>query len=104
MSSEEENIRQSITLILGTRPGERQMMPEFGCKIHEVVFTPEGRGMERLVAYHVETALTRFEPRIEVLRVQAEAGEAGRLRVSVHYRVQSSQTESVLPLELETGG
>ena len=34
LSEFEENIRESVTIILGTQPGERQMLPEFGCRIH----------------------------------------------------------------------
>jgi phage baseplate assembly protein W len=30
VSEFEENIRQNITIILGTKPGERQMLPAFG--------------------------------------------------------------------------
>ena len=40
LSEFEENIRQNITIILGTRPGERQMLPQFGCRIHELLFAP----------------------------------------------------------------
>ena len=34
----EEDIRQSILIILETAPGERVMRPNFGCGIHELVF------------------------------------------------------------------
>ena len=36
----EDKIRQSIWLILSTAPGERLMLPEFGCGIHDLVFQP----------------------------------------------------------------
>ena len=39
LSEYESNIRDSITLILGTRPGERQMLPEFGCYIQGEVLS-----------------------------------------------------------------
>ena len=35
----EDDIRQSILIILETAPGERVMRPNFGCGIHELVFT-----------------------------------------------------------------
>jgi phage baseplate assembly protein W len=40
LSSDEHNIRECISIILSTRPGERQMMPSFGCRIHELLFAP----------------------------------------------------------------
>ena len=36
----EENVRQSIFIILGTAPGERINRPEFGCQIHDLMFAP----------------------------------------------------------------
>ena len=38
--SREREIEEAIRLILGTSPGERPMRPEFGCRIHEYVFSP----------------------------------------------------------------
>ena len=35
--SGEEKIRQSIWVLLSTAPGERQMRPDFGCGIHDLV-------------------------------------------------------------------
>ena len=37
-SSYEDNIKESIMIILGTRKGERVMRPDFGCGIHDMVF------------------------------------------------------------------
>lgn len=34
MSKHEEDIRESILIILGTSRGERVMRPDFGCGIH----------------------------------------------------------------------
>ena len=34
----EEDIEQAIELILATAPGEREMRPEFGCAVHDLVF------------------------------------------------------------------
>ena len=36
----EREIEESIRLILGTAYGERPMRPEFGCGIHDEVFSP----------------------------------------------------------------
>ena len=49
-SAHEQNIRESMSIILGTRPGERQMLPEFGCRIHELMYTPNTAANASLVA------------------------------------------------------
>ncbi len=98
----EENIRQNITIILGTKPGERQMLPAFGCRIHELMFAPNTRATSAIVAHHVEEALTRWERRIQVLKVEAEPDQTGSIRVEVEYKILA--TDAVQNLVLAMGG
>ncbi len=86
----EENIRQNISIIIGTRPGERQMLPEFGCRIHELIFAPNTRATASMVAHHVKDALERWEERIDVLDVQSQPDPGGSVRVVVQYRVRAT--------------
>ena len=67
--SRDEEIAESMRLILGTSPGERPMRPEFGCPIHDHVFAPADATTTGLIAFEVRNALTRWEPRIDVLDV-----------------------------------
>jgi phage baseplate assembly protein W len=90
LSEFEENIRQNITIILGTQPGERQMLPEFGCRIHQLLFAPATRNTGHIAARHVEEALRRWEPRIEVQDVQANPDPTGAIRVEVVYKIVST--------------
>lgn len=90
MSEAEENIRQCISVILSTRPGERQMLPQFGCRIHELLFAPNTRATSALVAHHVEEALLNWEPRIEVTRVTAEPATNGAITVHVDYVIKAT--------------
>jgi phage baseplate assembly protein W len=97
MSEFEENIRQSITIILGTRPGERQMLPKFGCRIHELLFAPNTPVTARRAKRYVEEALAMWEPRIEVIDVRSEPDPAGAIRLQVIYRIPSTgATETLL--------
>jgi phage baseplate assembly protein W len=88
----EEKIRQSIWLILSTSPGERQMRPEFGCPIHDLVFQPNTAALRGLVQQQVREALTRWEPRVDVLdvRVETPPEERNHLLIRVDYRVRSN--------------
>jgi phage baseplate assembly protein W len=98
----EENIRQNITIILGTKPGERQMLPAFGCRIHELMFAPNTRATSAIVAHHVKEALTRWERRIEVLLVESEPEENGAIKVTVEYKILA--TDAVQRLSLSLSG
>lgn len=103
LSEYERNIQESISVILGTRPGERQMLPEFGCRIHELMFSPNTHATATLVSHHVMDALERWEPRIEVTKVDAFPDGAGQVRLTVFYTVKSTMTEEELQLAF-TGG
>jgi len=92
LSEYEENIRQSITLIIGTKPGERPMLPEFGCRIHQFLFAPNTHATGNMIAFHVEQSLSRWEPRIKVEGVKATTGRAGDVRVEVDYRIISTNS------------
>ncbi|HJN75604.1 MAG TPA: GPW/gp25 family protein [Myxococcota bacterium] len=95
MSSAEENIRQCIGVILSTRPGERQMLPKFGCRLHELLFAPNTRATSALIAHHIREALTRWEPRIEVIDVRAEPEQNGSVNVEVEYVIRATNARHV---------
>ena len=104
LSEYEENIRQNITIILGTRPGERQMLPNFGCRVHEFLFAPATAANAQVVARHVRDALERWEPRIEVLKVKTRAEADGALRVEVEYKITSTNVVQNLVSVISNAG
>jgi hypothetical protein len=91
----ETDIEQSIRIILETSPGERVMRPEFGCRAKELLFAPRDSSTAGLMAYYVRRALRRWEPRIEVLDVEAlpDPDRDGVLLVEVNYEVRSTHDE-----------
>ena len=50
-STEHEHIHESIIQILGTRPGERFMRPEFGSKLKDLVFEPNDEVLKGLIRH-----------------------------------------------------
>jgi uncharacterized protein len=103
----EESIRQAIRIILSTALGERVMRPDFGCAIHELVFAPNSAATQGMAEHHVSEALLRWEPRIEVLDVNAVAsgGQDEELLISINYRVRmtDSRFNLVYPFYLDRG-
>ena len=83
----EQELAESIRLILGTAKGERPMRPEFGCGIHDQVFSPMDATTAGRVAYDVRAALDRWEPRIDVVSVDVayEEGSTGVMLVDIAY-------------------
>ena len=94
LSSEEQKIEESILLILSTAPGERLMLPDFGCGIHDLVFAPNDSGTVSRVVDLVRRALTNHEPRIDVLDVTAETSgeQPNLLLIRVDYRIRDNNS------------
>ena len=88
----EREIEESIRLILGTALGERPMRPEFGCRIHEEVFSGIDAATTGRIAQHVRAALDRWEPRIDVsdVGVSLDAVDSAVLYIDIHYTVSST--------------
>lgn len=91
-SSAEQKIRESIWLILATAPGERQMLPRFGCGIHNLVFAPNNTATRGSIAQQVRQALATWEPRIQILdvHVDSSADDPAQLLIRVDYQVRSN--------------
>lgn len=91
-SAQEENIRESIFVILGTAPGERIKRPHFGCDIHELVFAPNNSNTAGLAVHYCKQALRKWEPRIENIEVATRSvpEEPSRLDLHVSYVVRAT--------------
>lgn len=104
-SEYEDSIRESIMIILGTARGERVMRPDFGCGLSELVFSSNDTSTASRAIFYVEEALKKWEPRIELIRVDANADdeERNKLVISIEYNVISSNTRYnlVYPFYLE---
>ncbi len=90
----EEDIRQSIRIILGTNPGERVMRPDFGAGLNALVFEPVNTTTMALVQHRVELALVTWEPRINVQSVQVSTSpqERNLLLIEINYQVRHTNT------------
>src|SRR4030095_2032351 len=90
----EQRIEESIYLILSTAKGERVMLPDFGCGIHELVFAPNNSTTISVVTHMVREALVMFEPRIDLMDVLVEVApeQLNLLLIRVSYRVRATNT------------
>lgn len=94
MVSGVQAVQQSILMILMTPKGQRVMRPEFGCQIHELLFAPNDASTLGLASYYVHEALSTWEPRIELVKVEANVDEGftERIIISIEYRLLADGT------------
>lgn len=106
--SGEQAVQEAIWIVLSTARGERQMLADFGCGIHDYVFAPNNPTTRNNIAQQVRLALTQWEPRIDVqsVRVDSSPGEENTLLIRVDYRIRSSNTSHnlVYPFYIQEAG
>ena len=104
-SQHEKDIEESIYIILATSKGERIMRPDFGCGIHDFVFSPADEFTMQSIKKRVEEAHRDWEPRIDLMGVDVSPVERNRLIINIEYRVRSTNTfyNLVYPFYLEEG-
>jgi phage baseplate assembly protein W len=88
------SVRQAILMLLATRPGERVMRPNYGCHLYRLVFSPNDDTTAGLAIHYVRQAIDRWEPRIEVIHLDATRSKdksmSGLLEISLEYRVRAT--------------
>lgn len=91
-------VEQSILMILMTPKGQRVMRPEYGCQIHELLFAPNDASTLGLASYYVHDALSTWEPRIELLGVDADIDPhyPERIVLGIRYRILDDHSEQSL--------
>jgi phage baseplate assembly protein W len=94
----EQRIEESIYLILSTAKGERVMLPDFGCNIHELVFEVNNPTNIAVITQSVRQALVAFEPRIDVLDISTETDPEVQnlLLIRINYRVRANNARGNL--------
>ena len=80
----EEDIEQAIQIVLLTAQGERVMLPDFGAGTRDLVFEPNSPATRSRITELVRRALTDWEPRIRLERVEAVADRDVPERILVH--------------------
>jgi hypothetical protein len=105
-SEGEQNVRESIRLILMTAPGERLMRERFGCGIREFLFEPNTVTTRQLLRQRITAAVGRWEPRVRVQEVTVDPDPADpRLAaVTIYYRLAATQALERLDVTLQFEG
>lgn len=68
-------IRQAVTTILDTEPGERIMLPGFGCGLRRYLMAPNNLTTRTAMASDIRSSLETWEPRIQLTDVAVTEGD-----------------------------
>ena len=103
MSEYEQDIKESLNILLSTAPGERIMQPGYGCGLKHLVFESISESLMTQIRDMVERAILFFETRIDVEKVSITNGSDtmdihqsydGVLKINVDYRIRQTNSRS----------
>ena len=105
-SEGEDNIRESIRIILLTELGERIALPEFGGGLKHFLFEPNSVSTRHLIQDRISKALEAWEPRIqlETVTVDADPADAESAIATVTYKLVATQTNERVSLNVKLAG
>jgi len=103
-SQQEQKIKDSIRMILGTQYDERVMRPNFGCNLKSLIFAPNNKTTANLAKYYVEEGLNTWEHRIILEDVMVKNDyENNCLTIQIFYKIKATYEPQnlVYPFYLE---
>lgn len=102
----EASIRELIRVILSTRPGEQLMRPDFGAGLDRMAHAPNTLATRREIRDQVQGALTRWEPRILLDRVEVMEveGQPTHIRVEIGYRLARDGSPGAVAVTVQVEG
>jgi phage baseplate assembly protein W len=105
-SEGEENVRESIRVILLTERDERLMRAEFGCGLRRFLFEPNTVTTRTLIREAVINSIKLWEPRVGVedVSVEADAEDPRLVAIEIHFRLIATRAAGRLGLTLQLEG
>jgi len=91
-SSGPDRIQAAIWIVLSTSPGERLMRPLFGAGIKDYVFESNSEMVRARLETAVRSALTQWEPRIQLVSVRADPSpdQDSLVLISINYQIRDT--------------
>ena len=105
-SAGEDNVRESIRVILLTEPGERLMREDFGCGLRRFLFEPNTATTRQLIRERITKAIGRWEPRVSVddVTVETSAADPRLVGVDIFFRLVATQAMGRMSLTVQLEG
>jgi len=96
MVSYEEDINESLRILMGTSPGERVMYPTYGCGLKKMVFEKIDESVMTALKDTIARAVLFFEPRITLDSIDVDLAESfnGCVRFRLNYTVRATNNRS----------
>lgn len=104
-SEGENNVRESIRVILMTEQAERLQRPEFGAGLGRFLFEPNTTATRFLIQERIADAVGRWESRVRVesVTVEADPADPEAALATIVYRLVATQQRERITLSVSLG-
>ncbi|MBD2563976.1 MULTISPECIES: GPW/gp25 family protein [Nostoc] len=94
MKSDEEDIEDSLKILLGTAVGERFLNPKYGVDMQEILFDAISTTTKTFLEDRVKTAILIYEPRINLLSLELDTSSQyeGKINIIISYQIRASNS------------
>jgi uncharacterized protein len=101
----EKSVRDSIRIILTTRPGEQLMQPLFGAGLQDYLDEGNTVTIRRQIQTAITTSLQTYETRIAVDNVEVETvtGAPSQIHVQIFYRLLRTNAPQQIGVTMQGG-
>jgi phage baseplate assembly protein W len=105
-SEGEQNVRESIRVILMTNPRERVRLPEFGGGLNAFLFEPNNPTTRHLMEDRIRKALSLWEPRVvvETVRVEEDPADRESAIATINYKLVATQSRERVSVNVTLRG
>jgi phage baseplate assembly protein W len=99
-------VAQALRVLLRTAPGERLMLPTYGCDLRRFLFAPNTLETHRLIASEISRAISTYEDRatLTAVIVSPDAVEPAQVNIEVRYTLSRTGTPGVMTDSLQLQG
>jgi phage baseplate assembly protein W len=92
MVADATDIAESLHILFSTHPGERVMLPNYGCDLRRMVFEEANEQTVTEIKELMRKAILFYEPRIVLDSIEAQLVDPlnGKLEISLDYTIRGT--------------
>jgi len=90
----QQDIQESLQILLTTTPGERIMELDYGCDLSPLAFRRLDLNLTTFMTNNIKKAILYYEPRIRVTDITLEADQdtPGIIHIYINYTIKATNT------------
>ena len=102
----EDNVRETIQILLLTRPGERFFLDGYGAGLDRSLFEPNTVGTRQVLKDRITQTLQQWEQRVSVESVEVEADpqDPKTAVATITYKLVATQARERIDVAVTLGG